>query len=128
MKLTELRKQGTAERQPEDSSRSAATEEAEEMPAGMWVHEIEEILGERCCKPHQLSPKKRKGDPGSAYYQELLVRGKFLREEEDEEDEEDEDPEPNTFWVAQDTLLETIAKEDVTSALKERHERVVDDL
>ena len=28
----------------------AAQAAAEAMPGGMWVHEVEEILGERCCE------------------------------------------------------------------------------
>ena len=99
------------------------------MPKGMWVHEIEEILGERCCEPHMMSKKKRKNGPGNAAEQEFLVRGNFLEEDSDAEDEDvDQTPEPNTFWVSKDELLETIAVEDVKDALKARHEAVVGDL
>ena len=101
----------------------------DKMPNGMWVHEIMEILGERCCEPHKLSKKKRKGGPGSAYQQEFLVRGMFLEDDGDaDDDEEDDTPEPNTFWVEQTQLLETISKEDVVTALQERHQSVIDDL
>ena len=41
----------------------AAQAAAKAMPDGMWVHEIEEVLGERCCKLHTLSKKKRKNGP-----------------------------------------------------------------
>ena len=102
---------------------------AEKMPFGMWVHEVEEILGERCCELRQLSKKKRKNGPGSAYLQEFLVRGSFLEADGDGEDsDEDEAPEPNTFWVDKDDLLETIALEDVKDALKARHDAVMGDL
>ena len=103
---------------------------AEKMPFGMWVHEIEEILGERCCELRQhLSKKKRKNGPGSAYLQEFLVRGTFLEDDGDGEDsDEDSAPEPNTFWVEQDVLLETIALEDVKDALQARHDAIMGDL
>ena len=101
---------------------------AEAMPGGMWVHEIEEILGERCCELHKLTKKKRKNGPGSAYSQEFLVRGTFLEEEGDDEDEEDDTPEPNNFWVEKSVLLDTIAKSDVKAALEERHKRVISEL
>ena len=75
-------------------------DEHDEMPDGMWVHEIEEILGERCCEPHIMSHKKRKNGPGPAYHQEFLVRGTFLEDDGDADDEEEDDtPEPYTFWV-----------------------------
>ena len=101
------------------------------MPDSMWVHEITEILGERCCKPDTLSNKRRRcGPQGDSYIQEFLVRGTFLEEDADDEDEpEDEDvPEPNTYWVTRADLLETIDKEDVKAALKERQERVMCEL
>jgi hypothetical protein len=106
----------------------AAQAAAEAMPDGMWVHEIEEILGERCCELHTLSKKKRKNGPGSAYRQEYLVRGTFLEEDEDDEDEDDDTPEPNTFWVEKGVLLDTIAKSDVKAALEKRHKRVLSEL
>ena len=106
----------------------AAQAAAEAMPNGMWVHKIEEVLGERCCKLHTLSKKKRKNGPGSAYSQEFLVRGTFLEEDEDDEDEDDDTPEPNTFWVEKSVLLDTIAKSDVKAALEERHKRVTSEL
>ena len=69
------------------------------MPDGkMWVNEIKEILGERCCKPSSMTRKKRKCGPESTYLQEYLVRGTFLVEDDDESDADDE-PEPNTYWV-----------------------------
>ena len=33
--------------------------DAAEMPDGMSVHQIEEILGESCCDPTKMSKKKR---------------------------------------------------------------------
>ena len=101
------------------------------MPDSMWVHELTEILGERCCKPDTLSNKRRRcGPQGDSYIQEFLVRGTFLEEDADDEDEpEDEDvPEPNTYWVTRADLLEPIDKEDVKAALKERQERVMCEL
>jgi hypothetical protein len=99
------------------------------MPAGMWVHEIVEILGERCCEPHNMSKKKRKNGPGPAYVQEFLVRGNYLEDDGDEDDEDDDEtPEPNTFWVDKDTLLENIDVDDVKAKLRERHEMVMGDL
>ena len=108
----------------------AAVQQVDErMPAGMWVHEIEEILGERCCELLQLSNKKRKNGPGSACKQEFLVRGTFLEDDGDEDDdEEDASPEPNTFWVLKDDLLATIAVGDIKTALQERHEAIMEDL
>ena len=104
------------------------------MPDSMWVHELTEILGERCCKPDTLSNKRRRWGPHLGrliqYIQEFLVRGTFLEEDADDEDEpEDEDvPEPNTYWVTRADLLEPIDKEDVKAALKERQERVMSEL
>ena len=103
--------------------------DAGKMPAHMWVKEIEEILGERCCEPHQMSKKKRKNGPGNTYCQEYCVRGHFLEDDGDAEDEQEDDvPEPNTFWVEQGELLETIDVEDVKEALKARHEAVLEGL
>ncbi len=102
---------------------------ADLMPDGMWVHDIAEILGERCCELHKLSKKKRKNGPGSAYAQQFLVRGTFLEDDGDEDDEdEDETPEPNTFWVNKDDLIETINVDDVKEALRARHEAVLEEL
>ena len=100
---------------------------AEKMPDGMWVHEVEEILGERCCELHLLSKKKRKNGPGGSYMQEFLVRGSFLEDDGDNSDEDDT-PEPNTFWVEKAILLDTIARDDVKAALVARHERVLDEV
>ena len=100
-------------------------EAADKMPSGMWVHEIEEILGEKCCDPRKLSKKKRKGGPGSDYHQQFLVRGTFLEDDGGEDSDEDDTPEPNTLWVDQADLLETIAMEDVKRALKARCQAVL---
>ena len=60
----------TASRQPQGGTASteglvvaAAQAAAEEMPHGVSVHEVEEILGERCCKPTEMTKKKRKNGP-----------------------------------------------------------------
>ena len=107
----------------------AARAAAEKMPEGMWVNEIEEILGERGCELHILTKKKRKKGPGTAYVQEYLVRGTFLEDDGDEDDDDEDDvPEPNTFWVEKDALLDTIDREDVKAALVERHKRAISEL
>ena len=98
------------------------------MPEGVWVNEIMEILGERCCEVHKLSKKKRKNGPGTAYAQEYLVRGTFLEDDGDDDGDEDDVPEPNTFWVDKDALLDTIDRNDVKAALEERHKRVISEL
>ena len=103
----------------------------EEMPNGMSVHEIEEIIGERCCKPTQMTKKQRKNGPGNGYKQQYLVRGTFLQPpDDDEDDEEDDAPEPDTFWVDQDVLLEseTIQVSDVKSKLKARLRQLLEGL
>ena len=101
----------------------------EKMPANKWVQSIEEILGERCCEPLKMSHKKRKNGPGASCKQEFLVRGYFLEDDGDANDEEEDDtPEPNTYWIEKDDLLETIAIADVKDALQQRHEEVLEDL
>ena len=62
-----------------------------------------------------------------------MIRGTFLEDDGDEgacEGEEDEEdvPEPNTYWVTEEDLLQTIERDDVRAALKERQERVLGDL
>ena len=52
----------------------------------------------------------------------------FLEDDGDEEDDDDAAPEPNTFWVSQVDLLETIAKADIKAALVARHEKILQDL
>lgn len=95
------------------------------MPETMWVHELEEILGERCCIVRQLSPIQRKCGPRSKARQQFLVRGKFVHEVGEDEEEEDDEPALDTFWVDQDELLSTIAVDDIEEALETRHEAVV---
>ena len=98
----------------------------EEMPDGMSVNEVEEILGERCCKPGEMSKKKRKNGPGQDIRQQFLVRGTFLQPpDDDEDDQEDDTPEPDTFWVDKDDLLATIDIDDVKDALKLRHQQLL---
>ena len=106
---------------------AAVLASADVMPANMWVNDVEEILGERCCEPHKLSRVRRKRGPGSAARQQFLVRGGFLIDD-DESDTEDKIPDNDTFWVDKDVLLDTIAEEDVKAALKERYESVLGDL
>ena len=106
----------------------AAPALGEMMPEGMWVAELDEILGERCCELRSMTHKKRKNGPGASYRQQYLVRGKFLEDDGDEDDDDDDSPEPNTFWVDEVDLLETISKGDVKDALILRHERVINDL
>ena len=99
------------------------------MPDVMWVHELTEILGERCCRLHLLSKKRRRVGPRDSYQQEYLIRGTFLEDDGDEGEEDEEDvPEPNTYWVTEEDLLQTIERDDVRTALKERQERVLGDL
>ena len=72
-----------------------------------------EILGERCCRPAKLSNKRRRVGPRS-YQQEYLIRGLFLEDDGDEgEADEEEVAEPNTYWVTEADLLQTIGKDDV---------------
>ena len=99
------------------------------MPANMWVQEIIEIIGETCCEPQRILHKKRKNGSGNAKNQMYCVRGYFLEDDGDAEDkEEDNVPEPNTFWVEEADLLETIQVNDVREALVARHEAVLEGL
>ena len=108
---------------------AAAQMDHEMMPPGKLLKDLEEILGERCCQLRQLSQKKRKNGPGSQYQQQLLVRGQFLEDDGDEDDSDAEDvcPEWNTDWL-EAADLEFIAKEDVKTALEDRHKRVLEEL
>ena len=64
-----------------------------------------------------------------SYQQEYLIRGTFLEDDGDEGEEDEEDvPEPNTYWVTEEDLLQTIERDDVRTALKERQRRVLGDL
>ena len=103
---------------------AAVLASADVMPANMWVNDVEEILGERCCERHKLSRVRRKRGPGSAARQQFLVRGGFLVDD-DESDTEDTIPDNDTFWVDKDVLLDTIDKADVKAALKKRYESVI---
>lgn len=102
----------------------------EQMPDNMQVEEMNKILGERCCRPSKLAPKRRRSGPGSAYEQEYLILGTFIENDEgDDEDDEDEIvPEPNTYWVAEADLLETIDPADVKKLLIERHKEVLEQI
>jgi hypothetical protein len=101
----------------------------EELPDGMTVNDIEEILGERGCKLHHLTKFKRKNGPGSLRHQQYLVRGSFLEGNDgDSDEEEDNCPESNTFWVDEDRLVEDVGKDCVRDALVARHERVIEGL
>ena len=47
--------------QPVALQAAAAGDDSHDMmPENMWVHELEEILGERCCVVKKLSPVQRK--------------------------------------------------------------------
>ena len=100
------------------------------MPETKAVNEIEEILGERCCEPHKMTAKRRKNGPGKTANQEFLVRGSFLEDagENSDDDSDDECPEPNTYWVAKDKLLQDVGKCALKSALLKRQKVVVDGL
>ena len=111
--------------QPATSQHGAAAEPVEdEMPRGMSVDEILEILGERCCQPHQMDYKKRKNGPGSSYRQQVLVRGMFL-EADGDESEPDEVPAANTYWVDMDDLLTPCEAKSIETALLARHDDVL---
>ena len=120
--LTRKREQERAEQMPTAALADQARTDTEKMPDGMWVHELTEILGERCCQVDKLSKKRRRSGPcGDSYEQEFLVRGLFLEEDADDEEAEDEDvAEPNTYWVTRADLLEAIDKEDVKGARQGR--------
>lgn len=111
--------------QPAALQAATVADDHEEMPETMWVHELQEILGERACVVHKLSKVQLKCGPRSAARQQFLVRGSFLVDVEDGDEEEDDTPEPNTYWVHQADLLETIAVEDVEEALETRQEAVM---
>jgi hypothetical protein len=49
--------------QPEVAVPQQALEDSEDLPEGLWVHELTEILGERCCRPAKLSNKRRRVGP-----------------------------------------------------------------
>ena len=107
-KLTEVRKAKEQE-QPEVAVPQQALEDSEDLPEGLWVHELTEILGERCCRPAKLSNKRRRVGPRDSYQQEYLIRGLFLEDDGDEgEADEEEVAEPNTYWVTEADLLQTI--------------------
>ena len=111
--------------QPVALQAAAGDDEHEMMPATMWVHELEEILGERCCIIKNLSPVQRKCGPRSKARQQFLVRGRFLQEVESDDEDEDDEPALDTFWVDQTDLLSTIAVDDVEEALETRQAAVV---
>ena len=121
-------KEQRANRSTEQDGAAGALSTSEKMPDGMSVHELHEILGERCCEQYKLTKKKRKNGPGNSYCQEFLVRGTFLQGDDTDDEQEDEMPEPNMFWVEKADLLETIDAEDVKTALTERHECVLRDV
>ena len=128
--LTRKRKQELKEQTSTAGMGDPGLADTEKMPDGMWVHELTEILGERCCQVGKLSKKRRRSGPcGTSYEQEFLARGLFLEEDADDEEAEDEDvAEPNTYWVTRADLLETIDVADVKTALKERQERALEEL
>ena len=111
--------------QPVASQAAVGDDEHELMAATMWVHELEEILGERCCVVKELTPVQRKCGPRSKARQQFLVRGRFLQEVGSDSEDEDDEPALDTFWVDQADLLSTIAVDDVEEALETRQEAVV---
>ena len=70
-------KEQRANRSTEQDGAAGDLSTSEKMPDGMSVHELHEILGERCCEQYKLTHKKRKNGPGNSYCQEFLVRGTF---------------------------------------------------
>ena len=111
--------------QAEASQAAAGDDEHEMMPGNMWVHELEEILGERCCIVKKLSAVQRKCGPRGKARQQFLVRGKFLQEVDSDDEDEDDEPALDTFWVDQSDLLSTIAVDDIEEALEARQDAVV---
>ena len=103
---------------------------ADAMPNNMKVKELIEILGERCCRPSDLDSTRRRSGPGKRYRQEFCVRGSFIEEEisEDEDDDYEVLPEPNTFWVDKDLLVQHVGKPSVKEAVKERQKQVLAEL
>ena len=104
----------------------------EDMPEYMYVVDLQEILGERCCRPSQLSNPERRGGPRQkSKYQEFLVRGSFLENQpedgDDDEDDDDWEPPPfdSTFWVSSADLYENIDYADVRQAIVERQKKVL---
>mmetsp|Transcript_5024 Transcript_5024/g.16342 ORF Transcript_5024/g.16342 Transcript_5024/m.16342 type:complete len:86 (+) Transcript_5024:282-539(+) len=79
--------------------------------------------------PRRFSAHWRAEEAAGVDQQEYLIRGTFLEDDGDEGEEDEEDvPEPNTYWVTEEDLLQTIERDDVRAALKERQERVLGDL
>ena len=68
-------KEQRANRSTEQDGAAGALSTSEKMPDGMSVHELHEILGERCCRLHLLSKKRRRVGPRDSYQQEYLIRG-----------------------------------------------------
>ena len=126
-----INKYAEQRRRKQQPAEAHEVQAAEVLPESMSVNDIQEILGERCCEPQKLSKKRRKNGPGTDYRQQFLVRGSFLvraDSDDDDDDEEDDCPEPSTFWVDQDVLLEDIGVKDVKAALKKRQEEVLREL
>ena len=79
--------------------------------------------------PRRFSAHWRAEEAAGVDQQEYLIRGTFLEDDGDEGEEDEEDvPEPNTYWVTEEDLLQSIERDDVRKALKERQERVLGDL
>ena len=104
------------------------------LPDGMTVNEIKEILGERCCIPNGMRKKRRKNGPaGRSRKQQFLVRGSFLEAGHGDSDSasdsgSDDEPEPNTFWVDKDNLINDVGLPAVKGALEKRHKAVIAEL
>jgi hypothetical protein len=63
---------------------AAASRQMEVMPAGLEVHEVAEISGERCCTPQGLPDADRLSGP-KYMVQSYLVRGSFVEPAQDDD-------------------------------------------
>ncbi|KAL1500081.1 hypothetical protein AB1Y20_012755 [Prymnesium parvum] len=101
----------------------------ERMPRNMYVQELRQILGERCCLPSEMSNFCRRNGPYNGGQQEFLVRGYFMEVDTRQDVDtlelrsaEEADPvgELNLLWVHVDDLSATICKSDIQAALLDR--------
>jgi hypothetical protein len=69
------------------------------MPAGLEVHKVAEVLGERCCSLQGLPDADRRSRPRYPV-KSYLVRGSFVEPVEDDGPEDWERvPLADTYWV-----------------------------
>lgn len=102
-------------------------------PDNMVVVEVSEILGERGCDPRNLERKRRRNGPGRRYSLQLLVRGKFIENDDSESDGEGEDdvdsvPDPNTFWIDKNDVLRAVKKPALRKLIEKWQKRVMSEL